>query len=466
VANKTPSAIFNPISSSRCRTIIDVTSNRIDIADMLYQNRHSQQGGICSAAVARPFRTQAIKIVERPLDPKATAALARRILQKWRSLSEKLDDYEEGIRIAWKMKTVRERKEILLKCWPQMAHCHRPEFQFLFSSRHVTEDARNLFLYPYINLEDLTTPFNILALLHARGHHPPPAFAFFDLQHLHYAQSARMVERRQSVAQHVMFLQQRFDTETYGICARTSRCPNPCDMIDMVRCEMGVAIATEGFLVLKYQERLLDFLCDWVKMMLFDPDLPPRTGMCRQLPPPPPSADDNPWIRLDTPTFPLSGDIHGSFLERVRKLVSAKLLDLEDHLWSMREIPTYFQQVVTNWALHQEEMSITITNQDRPQRFWERTFTTLLSQTYWSILFWRLIEQEVTAIMELRSGYGPNEISPERFLPAEYEKALDRFRYLIAKFEDQLIERFEIWAQASPPLLTRPTCSPRMDIVR
>jgi hypothetical protein len=100
-----------------------------------------------------------------------------------------LDRHELTIQKRWTKKTKRQRLQILLDGWPNMATTHRPDFAgFRMESGAQRESGtkfRDHYVWPYINQEDLLKPKSLPLMLKSRGRHPPCDFAAADGDAMH-----------------------------------------------------------------------------------------------------------------------------------------------------------------------------------------------------------------------------------------------------------------------------------------
>ena len=107
-----------------------------------------------------------------------------RVFASWNQLNRILLQYEDVLQKRWIKKNQEQRKKVLQDAWPNIPANHRPDFQALTlespAQRLAGTRFRNEYLFPYINLEDLLKPQNLLLFLHSRGHNLPHTFAGFD----------------------------------------------------------------------------------------------------------------------------------------------------------------------------------------------------------------------------------------------------------------------------------------------
>ena len=228
-----------------------------------------------------------------------------------------------------------------------MSSTHRPEFYALKieseQQRRSATRFRDAYLFPYINLEDLLKAKNMLLLFHSRGHTNPNIFAFFDLETQQIGRTSGAITPSY-LTNYTMLLTGETSPTTYG---RLLSWDDP-DAWDLYMSQIGFQPG-EGLLAMEIQERLLRFLVQCAEAIVNDllqqkqPDI-----NSSQLPPPISEVNtDTEWPSItaaiaETPyRVPLQFD-----LARIRVLVNAKPLESEDHIWSLREDPGYFQDCV------------------------------------------------------------------------------------------------------------------------
>lgn len=140
---------------------------------------------------------------------------------------------------------------------------------------------------------------------------------------------------------------------------------------------------------------------------------------------------------------------------RVRVLVNAKRLELEDHIWSLREDPGYFQDFVGEWSEHRPERVLNANGSPHhvlgKPLFWERVLSSVVVDAYGGLLVWNIMEEEVKKLSSLRQRYGEI-LSINNPLPKEYTKELCHFAHLLQQMRKGPISNFRAGIAASPPL--------------
>jgi hypothetical protein len=162
--------------------------------------RHTQSGQI---AMPSSFPTAAQ--VEAEAKTRAT-----KILSNYDTLGQILHRHEATIRKRWLKKTVKQKKAILLAAWSNMAPSHRPDFEGLKREENSGRPGgvtmfREWFLWPAINLKDLTMKRSFLYFIHGRGRNLQGTFARSDFNSTGIAHASQAV-RMPFISGQTMFL--------------------------------------------------------------------------------------------------------------------------------------------------------------------------------------------------------------------------------------------------------------------
>jgi len=111
------------------------------------------------------------------------------IFKYFELLGSILDQHESTIHKRWTGRTKKQKHAIFLSAWPNMATTHRPDFQALKKEsdqqRVAATKYREEYMWPYINLEDLSKPKTLPLLLQSRARNTPDTFAFADYEAVH-----------------------------------------------------------------------------------------------------------------------------------------------------------------------------------------------------------------------------------------------------------------------------------------
>lgn len=92
---------------------------------------------------------------------------------------------------------------------------------------------------------------------------------------------------------------------------------------------------------------------------------------------------------------------------RLQSFVSAKRAEAEDHIWSLREDPSYFKDAVFEWSEHRQEKLPSINDKPHPilrrDEFWERVLSNMVIEAYGALLLWDQLEKDARHLESLRN---------------------------------------------------------------
>lgn len=184
------------------RTIDQITGNNLRPEDLTEANLMD------SFEESRPDGGRTVTTARREAPQKV-----QRIFDNFDRLKKIFGAYASTLSSRWMKRTVPKRK-LLLEAWPGMSQAHRPDFNAyrcgLKDSRH-----RDAYLLPYVNLEDLSTPKNLMLLLSARSQHAPDVFAWSDSSTTHMASAVQAVHVPRAIGYSMLLSGQR-TRDTYG----------------------------------------------------------------------------------------------------------------------------------------------------------------------------------------------------------------------------------------------------------
>ncbi|KAM0722157.1 hypothetical protein Q7P37_001598 [Cladosporium fusiforme] len=278
-----------------------------------------------------------------------------RIFKDHQLLGMLLAHYGQVIPKRWVKKTHTQRLKIVLEAWDadSMAADHRPEFKAItkvVEGQSKKEEHRDSFMMPYINQKDLTSPVNLIHFLASRARHHPRDFATQDAEAMGLGIITPSVFEIFDVPGINMMFIGRTSTEQYAeIVPYAGR---PCVGCIPQTCQFGMQPGL-GLLVLEAQARTLSFLVACAKLIVHDLDLSEQTLLQDPLHPASnlltgsehatPASHLTPPASLMTTISeaPYRPPVPGSLVD-LKKLLAAKRDEAADHLWSLREDPSYF----------------------------------------------------------------------------------------------------------------------------
>jgi hypothetical protein len=380
------------------------------------------------------------------------------ILSTWTTLQKILERHEETIRKRWVKKSKAQRKAILLTAWPNMSSTHRPDYQ-VFRKESPQQRSRgtkykDAYMWSYVNIEDLVQGKCLLLFLNSRGRYPPSMFAHAEHEAMRFGRVTGAINMP-FLNEHTMFLDGQ-TAETYG---RLDAWADNDEALDQMISGHGFHPG-QGLTVLEIQQRIYGFLVECCQLILHDTDPSSLTDNKIPVKPEPPliSGDPTEWPTMASiaAEAPYRVPAHLDF-GRIKAVIAAKRSAAEDHIWTLREDPGYFSDVLGDWREHRQETLLDTKGQRHPlltntkPLLWERVIGNVISDAYGAVVVWDLICNELTKLEVLKEKYATL-ISPEKKLPPEYMKALLSFKYMLDQASQGPILNLKHGVPASPPL--------------
>lgn len=390
--------------------------------------------------------------------------MAPRIFQNWDTLKKMAERYEDVIRRRWSKKSKPKRRDLLLAAWPDMAKGHRPDFAVFKSRRRgqPTEKGsrRDAFMWPYINLEDLSQTEPLLLMINSRGRHPPDAFAHADGNYPNLGHVSRSIDMPPYLNEYTMAFNGRRTPSSYG---QLYAWDDLEDGFELMVSRKHV-LPGDGLWILEIQDRLYKFLVDVAKAILHDVPTDPKALSDPSTPiipePPSVSCNDNDTgisslatTNMEAP-YRLPANLD---LSRLLSLVASELSEAEDHLWALREDPSYFSATLLDWKEHRQEMLLD-TRGDRhpvlePRRigqFWGRVMGNAFVSALAEIEIWTIIYEKMEHLARLQRKY--SHIKFEDDLPEDYAMAFYVLHFHLTKYVEDPIGNLKLGVFGSPSL--------------
>lgn len=379
------------------------------------------------------------------------------LYSSWTTLNAILIRHEEALRKRWLKRTRDQRKKILLTAWPDMPAIHRPDFYALTKEtpeqRRGTTKFYDHFLYPEINVHDLTEARLLLVFLNSRGRHRPEEFAHADANATHIGRTSGAI-RPAFLNQHTMLLSGQSKPEYYGQLMRWEDHDDAFEwMASGFEFQPGM-----GLLVLERQQKILDFLVKCCHLLL--QDMAARSLIDETVPvqpePPPIVMNETAYqsVAAVAAEAPYRVPAHLD-LQRLQSLISARRSAAEDHIWVLREDPSYFAEVVNDVGEHRQETLLDINGRKHPNLkddvFWERVLGSVVVSAYGNLSLWDTIYKQTADLAALHRKYA-GVISPKRRLPEELEKSFHIFRYLVNEASKRPINELKVVVPPSSPI--------------
>ncbi|KAI1764647.1 hypothetical protein GGR53DRAFT_466201 [Hypoxylon sp. FL1150] len=384
-------------------------------------------------------------------------ARSRRIFSSFHALHAVLDRHETQIRKRWLKKNIELRKRLLLDAWPGMPQDHNPHLKAYrvdkkLEARHDAHHQhyghtkfRDAYMWPSVNLEDLVAGNTLLRLINARGRHLPGRFAQMDVQSTHLGIEVSVLwtpyflldmTTGLSPYTYEMILPYCADTATaYGVIQPRSY-TNGTQGDDLA--ETDSFLVGDGMNVLEIQERLLKFLYEVSKAILWDIKLDGQSGPVVAEPPALKGPTEGEWLSLDSlarsAPYSVPEDMRtAEGLKRVKSLVSAHVGQVQERLWALREDPAFFADLVGEFSEHQGERlpgrpRIDIYDRLSGQRkYWDQTAHLMVNKCYEEAIYWSELDRQLDRIIQ----YLGQEGAPSKQQRADCHDAVGKIRAIM-----------------------------------
>jgi hypothetical protein len=405
-----------------------------------------------SSAAEAPSPSRGESEAEELFEAIATEAaeLSSEIVCNRELLWDILDRHEDALRKRWMKKSTTWRKTILSVIWPDMASCHRPDLHYLLKAAHLRKNGLRLgstvgaFVWPYINMEDLSRERSILYLVHTRGRYAPSVFVYADLETCDLGLRTQTIGLPLELNGYTMLLEGN-TVETYGRLMAWG---------DDDHLRSGFTPG-EGLLILKIQQKVLQFLVNWCEKVLDNKAdvLATQFPVCPML-----DLPTIPWkwpnLEVLNTYAPLLTPQQTSW-GGMKVLIDARYRAAQDHLWALKEDPGYFEEFVLQDLEHRLEgvhdsYGNVAPEYDTPQ-FWDRNLAVILDEAYQAVVIWHVLAKHVQLPMELYDKY-VQELDLRYPLPSEYREKIQLLKALLVYSSRYAQTSLEAMLPSSPPI--------------
>ncbi|EMD00144.1 hypothetical protein BAUCODRAFT_145454 [Baudoinia panamericana UAMH 10762] len=355
------------------------------------------------------------------------------VYRDWTRLNAILKRFEGTIQRRWQKKNPRQRREILIKAFPagEIPSSHRPDFAAFRKVLKKAPRSRTMpsqaYLWPYINLEDLQQDVLFLIFLNSRGRNLPELFIDSDIDAAHLGKGWEFAPSRDSEA--MLFCDQR-TPRTYGSIVGVLE-NLPCHY-DVTKYIFRVHPSL-GLLGLEIQAGIYTFLLGCATLILHDID-PSQFTLAPHQPPPRPldHVSTHKWGSVRDAMLQKPYRLpHGLDLDRLRSLVSARRASAEDHIWNLREDPSYFTETLLDFKEHSYRALAHF--QHKCASAWNTVAGETIANAFSSLLFWHEIDMRLRIMPSLaqqlkRADYVGRRLAPaDELLWAELDEIVNLF---------------------------------------
>ncbi|KAF2867597.1 hypothetical protein BDV95DRAFT_630985 [Massariosphaeria phaeospora] len=388
--------------------------------------------------------------------------LSKKLFGDWVTLEAIIERHEEIIRRRWTKKSKEQKTRILLTAWPNMSPQHRPDVDALQretpAQRLKGTRFREAYLWPYINIEDLVKPKLLLIFLNARGRHQPHEFVHSDPKLTTLGETCGACPPF-FLNGYTMVFHGRTSPETYGELLSWDGDEHA---LELMMSGVGVHPG-HGLQALEIQQRIWEFLVNCCKQLLQHVPSETFTSGDVQAKPEPLSGEATNITSLEIVAreAPYRIPAHLDF-RRPKALVSAERNSREDHVWALREDPSYFASVMQEYAEHRQEQVLDVRGQQHPTfdqsdnfEFWSSVLRTVVVDAHFGFVTIDQILQQIIVLERLEAKY-KDQIRPELELPSEFMKAFQKVLFSLSAAKVDIIGQLKNGVFPSPPI--RPFC--------
>lgn len=272
-------------------------------------------------------------------------SLRKSICEDFRMLRDIVERHESLIKRRWSRKTRAQREQVLSEAWPGIPQVHRPDFALWDDNPDILEEngpsMKEIFVWPYINAEDLFKARLLLHFIEARARDSPWTFALCETAFCYLASLPHCVHHEEDVDKVAIRFSKEADPYTY------------CEPIDLngvppnqdPNATFHDLCPRKGLVILMIQERIYSFLVGCLRQILHDCldkalDLYSDKSLAPQE-----SSKEN---EIGSASFadsillaPYRAHNRIDFT-RLRAYLAALMNNAGDHIWSLREDPEYF----------------------------------------------------------------------------------------------------------------------------
>ncbi|KAI9933596.1 hypothetical protein MW887_008069 [Aspergillus wentii] len=374
------------------------------------------------------------------------------ILHDWAILNRIVERFEAALPKRWLKRTREWRKKVLLTVY--MAAVHRPDIDAFSKNQPGNPYYRDGFMWLYINLEDLLNPKMLLIYLNSRGRHSPHTFISTDWASMRLGEVTGNL-RPAFLNEHIMMFDGDMTPEKY---AKLVHWDEDERAFDWMTTQRGI-LPGHALLALEIQQGIYRFLLECCYALLVD--IPRERLIEGDMPiqpePPALSTSETGMNLLTVVAGEAPYRIPGSLnLSRLQGIVAAKRSAAEDHIWSLREDPGYFAEVVLDRKEHRPEIVPDFEGSLHPsvrlaggKGMWNKVLNTVVSDAYFALGLWDEVQLQLNSLESLYAKYA-KDLRPEQDLPKDLEWTFCKFSWLLEHMVRGPLINLQVGVPASP----------------
>lgn len=375
--------------------------------------------------------------------------LTSSIFSDWLQLKEVAENYHDRLRKRWESKTKGDKADVLLEAWPDMPFAHRSDFHAYSNGnfgRNVQEMSqfRDAYMWPQINLEDLTYGRALVLYVDSRGRNPPQDFVHMDWMSCFLGRRTNSITPRPLLKYYTMFLDGRTALR-YG---RIASWEKDLNAQEQLRTGSG-CLTVKGLLVLELQQRILSFLVKCCHLLLGDlTTLFLAPGSARSF-----GLLDKSKLNVVAAEAPYRMFPKYDF-NLAKKIIQARFNLAKDHMYALKTQPGYFGDALMQMKEHRYELMLDESGAKHPGigslGFWNGVVAQLLLHAYGDVWSWDFIRERMNDIVNLHEKYS-GDLSPKRRLPKEYTRAIMLFKHTLIMISSHTSQELRKLLPRSPP---------------
>ncbi|KAJ2984130.1 hypothetical protein NQ176_g179 [Zarea fungicola] len=364
------------------------------------------------------------------------------LMKSYDELNSILMRHEATVQRRWIKKKKKQRLETVTKAWgTSLPVTHRPDYAAL---KKETQGQRD---------QVKTRP--LLLLLNSRGRHHPSKFAGADWDAMSFGRVANAL-RPVFLNGFVMVIHPSEEAGEYGRLLSWDDHPDAFEWMQT----SAQSLPGEALLILEGQEKLLQFLLNVCRDILHDIPADSLIGSFAVQPDPSLESDKSSEgfqrlavMALEAP-YRLPNKID---IDRVEALLRAKRSAAEDHVWSLREDPGYFEQHLRELKEHKAEMIKDRLGNLHPKLtgvkksiFWTRLVSGCTFAAGFELEVFAQLHQRAERLQTVLAEC-ERELLPEKPLPDHLLHLLLEFQYFLKRAAAGPMRVLKDSVPASPP---------------
>ncbi|GJJ74586.1 hypothetical protein EMPS_06944 [Entomortierella parvispora] len=382
-------------------------------------------------------------------------AHVKNIFDDWNLLNRIILRHEASIQKRWLKKSREQRRNTLLHAWPQMPKKHLPDLEVYLDENSNQPSNNPAYLWPSINQEDLLRPKILLIFLNARGRHYPSVFTAAD--ELSF-KLGRVGGKKMPgfLNEYTMLFTGRNSRFTYGQLYSWD------EHEDVFDWQMSGSAHNPGLglMILEVQERIYRFLVNCCLRILHMTRKDAMDDITPIGPEPPAiSMIDGPMYSLSDVAAATPYSVPAKLdLGRLRELIAARRSTAEDHFWSLREDPGYFEKALLEMKDHRGETLLDIRGRPhslmstwKSNEFWKRVVSKLILEASGMLEVWHILLSQIDKLIALQKKYD-GQLKVESPLPEELLMAFLDLEFSIDVYMKIPLTSLKQTVVASPPL--------------